>query len=369
MARKFLWIVAIITGLVILLALVWRIFGTELLETAFVPTVGFAESPLSPPPDYSRDAGWVARPGMDPNPALWVPPGNRAAPRPAASTFFVPPTAWLGRSRWNAPLDDQETNDRLELFTRVQASTFNGIADIWVPRYRQATFGSFLVESAASDQALDLAFTDVRAAFEAFLDNNPGDGPIILAGHSQGARHILHLLGQLPEGVQERIVAVYAIGWPVALGNDLARTGGVPACSKAEQPGCILSWQSFAADGDLDEALASFERVRTLDGTRLGTQPMLCINPLTGSNAPAGPERNLGTLIADALQPSRAGARCSDRGLLLLDPAPKDIGPFVLPGGNYHAYDYSLFWANVRADAEARLSAFGARRMESQAGS
>lgn len=368
MARKFLWAIAIITGLVIAAALVWRIFGTELLERAFVPTVEFADSPLAPPPDYSRDSGWVARPGMDPNQARWVPPGNRAAPRPAASTFFVPPTAWLGRSRWNAPLDDPETNDRLELFTRVQASAFNGVSDIWVPRYRQATFGSFLVETAASEQALDLAFTDVRAAFEAFLADNPGDGPIILAGHSQGARHLLHLLGQLPEAVRARIVAVYAIGWPVALEGDLARTGTIPACVQAGQAGCILSWQSFAADGDIDEALKTFERVRTLDGSPLGTREMLCINPLVGNSAAAGPERNLGTLIGDSLQPRRAGARCSDRGLLLLEPAPDDIGPFVLPGGNFHAYDYSLFWANVRADVEARLSAFGAARTAARPG-
>jgi hypothetical protein len=30
----------------------------------------------------------------------------------------------------------------------------------------------------------------------------------------------------------------------------------------------------------------------------------------------------------------------------------------VLPGNNYHVFDYSLFWANVRADAERRLKAF-----------
>jgi hypothetical protein len=35
----------------------------------------------------------------------------------------------------------------------------------------------------------------------------------------------------------------------------------------------------------------------------------------------------------------------------------------VLPGGNFHAYDYSLFWANIRADIESRLSAFGARTL------
>jgi hypothetical protein len=33
----------------------------------------------------------------------------------------------------------------------------------------------------------------------------------------------------------------------------------------------------------------------------------------------------------------------------------------VLPGNNYHVYDYALFWANIRVDAAARLAAFKAR--------
>jgi hypothetical protein len=30
----------------------------------------------------------------------------------------------------------------------------------------------------------------------------------------------------------------------------------------------------------------------------------------------------------------------------------------VLPGNNHHVYDYALFWMNVRADAERRVTAF-----------
>ena len=34
------------------------------------------------------------------------------------------------------------------------------------------------------------------------------------------------------------------------------------------------------------------------------------------------------------------------------------LGPYVLPGNNYHVYDYALFWGSIRADAERRLKAF-----------
>jgi len=56
-------------------------------------------------------------------------------------------------------------------------------------------------------------------------------------------------------------------------------------------------------------------------------------------------------------------ARCDLRGFLLIgdnDRLPA-MGPYGLPGNNYHVYDYALFWANIRADAERRVAAFEAR--------
>jgi hypothetical protein len=38
-----------------------------------------------------------------------------------------------------------------------------------------------------------------------------------------------------------------------------------------------------------------------------------------------------------------------------------DMGPYVLPGNNYHVYDYPLFWANVRADVLWRTQKFLAK--------
>jgi hypothetical protein len=95
---------------------------------------------------------------------------------------------------------------------------------------------------------------------------------------------------------------------------------------------------------------------------------MLCVNPLTGlSGGEAPAAANLGTLIPNAdltegeLKTPGVPARCDVRGFLLIGDDPPDLGPYVLPGNNYHVYDYALFWANVRADAAARLAAFKAR--------
>jgi hypothetical protein len=91
---------------------------------------------------------------------------------------------------------------------------------------------------------------------------------------------------------------------------------------------------------------------------------MLCVNPLTGTKDGSAPaEANPGTLVPTAdlkgatLVQGKVGAHC-DKGLLMLDGEIPPLGPFVLPGNNYHVYDYALFWAAIRADAERRLAAW-----------
>jgi len=360
-ARRFLWAIAIIISLILLIALLWRLAGDRMIQFAMTPGISFADSEQAPPPDYAQMASWLSRPGLPDDPARWAPAGYKPAPRPATAVFFVSPTAFLQRGRWNAPLDDPETNARLAKFARLQASAFNGVAEIWIPRTRQATFGSFLTDSPDADKALALAYADTERAFDAFLASVPADTPIILAGHSQGARHILHLLRARGGTIKDRLVAVYAVGWPVALPADTDALG-MAGCTAAGQARCILSWQSWASDGDLTDARAALALVRSLSGKPIGTAAMLCSNPLTGAGGAAQPQANAGALFGEALQAKRVGAACDASGLLLIDPAPSDIGPYVMPGGNYHVYDYGLFWANIRADVEARLSAYGAAR-------
>lgn len=40
--------------------------------------------------------------------------------------------------------------------------------------------------------------------------------------------------------------------------------------------------------------------------------------------------------------------------------SPPDLGPFVLPGNNYHVYDIPLFWTNLREDVARRVRAWSA---------
>lgn len=364
LARKFLYGIVVLIVLVIAAAFAYRIFGTQLLRQAFIPGVAFEALPGTAPNAYAKPEMWLARPDRPGNPALWTPAGYMPNAAPQAAVFFIHPTSYLDRSRWNAPLDNAEANARAELFLRGQATAFNGSGAIWAPRYRQATFGAFLTGEADAQRALDLAYGDVSAAFDQFL-KEAGDRPIILAGHSQGALHLTRLLRDKVAGtpLARRIVAAYVVGWPVSRLADLPKLG-LMQCKSADQTGCILSWQSFAEPADPALILDTFDATTGFTGqTRRGTA-MVCTNPITGTaNAAAPAAANLGTLFPSAdlstasIAPGRVPARCTGRGVLMIGDAP-DVGNYVLPGNNYHVYDYSLFWANVRTDVARRLAAF-----------
>ena len=107
-----------------------------------------------------------------------------------------------------------------------------------------------------------------------------------------------------------------------------------------------------------------YDASRGETGQSRAGSPMLCVNPITGVRSGAAPAAaNLGTLIpneklTDAkVQTPGVAARCDARGFLLIANPPA-LGPYVLPGNNYHVYDYALFWLNIRKDAAARLAAF-----------
>lgn len=367
LARKFLYIVAVLIVLAIAATFAYRIWGMQLLRQAMIPGARFESQAALPKDSYARPEMWLARPGLSGNPALWLPSGMKAGQPSKAAIFVIHPTSYLDRSRWNAPLDNAEANGRAKLFLRGQASAFNAAGEIWAPRYRQATFGAFLTTSADAQAALDLAYRDVAAAFDQFLIE-AGDRPIILTGHSQGALHLTRLLRERIAGtpIVKRIVAAYVVGWPVSKTADLPLMG-LSECTRADQSGCILSWQSFADPADPSLILDTFDATTGFTGASRRGTAMICTNPITGTSDGTAPATaNLGSLVPNAdfssatLEAGSIGARCEGRGILSIGGPPASFASssYVLPGNNYHVFDYSLFWANIRADAARRLAAF-----------
>jgi hypothetical protein len=368
-ARRFLFLIFFLTLAVVGGAFAIFQFGDRALTAAATPKGHYQPPPPQEGHDYADTANWIARPDLPApqDPSLWLPADWPAPTLEAkgAATFFIHPTTYLERDRWNAPLDDEESRDRAALFVRSQASAFNGASQVWAPRYRQAAFGAFLLDSKDARQALDLAYSDVARAFDAFVAAVPADEPIILAGHSQGALHLSRLVNEKLAGPAhaKRIVAAYVVGWPLSLKDDIPAMG-LPACRSADEAACILSWQSFAEPANTALISNAYEKPELPGGGHRRRADLLCTNPISGTiDGTAPPSANLGTLVPSAdlttaaLVVGRVGAQ-GEKGFLIINGAVPALGPYVLPGNNYHVYDYALFWGSIRADAARRLKAF-----------
>ena len=343
-------------------------FGGSVLSRTMTPAGHYAPPPVGSGPDYARAQNWLARPDLAApgDPSRWL-PANFPPPTletRIAATFYIHPTTYLDRDKWNAALDERgDTAFRDRLFVQSQASAFADVGEVWAPRYRQAAFGAFLLTTPDATKALDLAYRDVLSAFDAFLAAQPKGRPIILAGHSQGALHLSRLLADRRDVLKGRLVAAYVVGWPLSATADLPAIG-LPACAAPDQTACVLSWMSFGDPANSAMMLGGWSGSTGPAGVKRDPRNLVCVNPLTGARGgAASPAANLGTLVPTAdfasatLLPGAVGARC-DKGLLIVNGAIPALGPYVLPGNNYHVYDYALFWGAIRADAARRVAAW-----------
>jgi hypothetical protein len=293
----------------------------------------------------------------------------------SADVFFVHPTTYLTTGVANARYDEPGgPQTRLERgVLRFQASAFNGCCRIYAPRYRQASLGAFLHagDAARVTAAYELAYGDVRRAFDFYIAHENAGRPFILASHSQGSLHALRLLQERIAGtpLQRQLVAAYVIGYSVP---DEVTASGITPCTTAHGTGCLLAWNTVAADASDDRRAA--ERLVWLAGVYqpLAGRHRICVNPLSwGVGGSADASLNLGALPAvspgEALRapiPKLTGARC-DAGLLHVSiPWGERHGfaDLLTLFGSYHIFDYNLFYLNIRSNAAERTAAFRTSR-------
>lgn len=326
------------------------------------PVRPFSAASAGPAPDYGRAASWAARP---PAPAGAKRPGGPAAYfRPAladttADVFFIHRTTYFFRlGRWNARLDNRRLNrytDRTSI--RQQASVFGAAGRLFAPRYRQATLYSFFDRQQQPDsagrRALDLAYADVRAAFQYYLAHDNHGRPLILAGHSQGTYHATRLLHEFfdhdPQ-LRRQLVAAYLVGFRAR--PDEFQT--LTPCADSLATGCYVAWNAVLT-GHADPSY----------------QGLLATNPLTWTldtaATPAALNRGGAPRRLGRLDPHLTGAQVHDGLLWVESPAAPGYPRLRIPGQrplrySYHLADYGLFYANVRRNALARVRAWRARQ-------
>ncbi|MFK3651389.1 DUF3089 domain-containing protein [Lysobacter enzymogenes] len=326
-------------------------------------------------PDYRDARYWAALPdkrdGADATP---IGMRNRQADA-AVDVFYIHPTTYFSRAGWNQPLDDEDANRGTEFALRAQASAFNEVGRIYAPRYRQMTLNGYLSASDSDrDKALDLAYRDVRAAFDEFLSQRSHGRPFIIAAHSQGSGHGLRLLSELmsdlaPDpALRKRLVAAYLIGAAVPQDALQQSVPGIALCATPQQTGCAVFYNTIESGAfDPGERPKRFERVRAWypGGFRSVERPrLLCVNPVTWrADGEASPlSAHLGALHAERNrplpepQPRRVSARCDDDGLLQTTLPDGEWRQWWF-GGDQHVNDYQLFYMDIRANAAQRVAA------------
>ncbi|MBT0671015.1 DUF3089 domain-containing protein [Novosphingobium profundi] len=319
------------------------------------------------PPDYADPANWAAGPD-GPGLAGALPEGaTPAAAHPKVFVFYVHPTTFRSsKDEWTQdPADPAANKWTDESVVQRQASAFSACCEIWSPRYRAASSNA-LMSGAHRDPAYALAYTDIARAFDWFLANVSKGRPFIIAGHSQGAKHIGDLLEKKIAGtaLQKQMVAAYIIGINIAQGEVPLRFKDVPVCDRPAQTGCLAQWNSILGGTDLDPIVARYEQSFTeVYGDKPGKQ-MVCINPVTfderkpdslSSQAKGAVPGAPGFGPMEPLRPGAVAARCV-RGMLVVYPA-LGLGLEPLPGtGVMHYHDIGLFWADLRANAALRAA-------------
>ena len=311
----------------------------------------YEKTTLSEVPDYSSTDYWAAHPAKK-NPSDSIPKNiityNIAGKN--VDVFFVYPTSYLDTSMpegWNAKLNDAKINIYTDYSSILyQASVFNEVGKIYAPRYRQANINAYYPKTKEDTikaiAAFDLAYTDVKSAFEYYLMHYNNGRPIIIASHSQGSTHAIRLLKEYFDGkpLANKLVAAYIVGMVI----DPAMFASLKACNKPNQTGCICAWRTFEQG-----YVAPFVKKESFKS--------IVTNPLSwDSETPmVARAQNEGSILYNfnKVMPNVAGA-INHEGVLWT-PKPKFFGNFLIKTPNYHIADFNLYYASIRRNATTRV--------------
>jgi hypothetical protein len=247
----------------------------------------------------------------------------------------------------NAPIDDDYINAKTDYSTILyQASVFNQQSRVFSPRYRQAHIKTFFTkESEKTQQIFEQAYSDIKTAFEYYLQHWNNGRPIIVASHSQGSKLAERLLKEYFEDkpLQNKLVAAYIIGWQVP--KEYFTT--LKMCSDSLQTGCICSWRTFRKD----YVPFYLEKEK---GNSYVTNPLTW----TTDNVYAPKELNKGSVLKKFNNVYQQTTDAQIGNGFLYVKKPKFPWSFLYLIRNYHVADINLFYLNIRENVRQRISSF-----------
>lgn len=303
------------------------------------------------PPDYSDLKYWAASPHKA-DPGDQVPAFLKDEKQDlSADVFFIYPTIYDNESDTasaNAWLNDQKVNTEIDNTTiLLQASVFNGSCRVFAPRYRQANMEVlYKLGTSPATAALDLAYSDLKIAFEYYLKNENKGRPIVIAGHSQGALHAVRLLQEFFDGkpLQKQLVCAYIPGFQIK--KEDFKT--IPASEKPGQTGCFAGWRSYLK-GEMPKKVEPEK------------DNSICVNPLTWNTSTewASPALHKGIMLGfENIVPNTLSAGIEPATKLLWVDVPEPLKAALENKKDLHVYDINLFWMNIRENVKRRIDAY-----------
>lgn len=318
----------------------------------------FSDNLIPSVPDYSKTENWASLPTKsDPADRLPLKSDLKDGQSEAkVDVFFLHPTIFTQKPEnqyeWNADVNDAKMNESVDNSTILnQASAFNGSGKIYAPRYRQAHYYAFRTQDANDKKkSLDLAYSDIKAAFEYYLKNYNNGRPIVIASHSQGTVHAVRLMKEYFDGkpLQKQLVAAYIIG----IATQPNAFKDITPCKSGNETGCFVSWNTYGRDyyppshkTGLNTAVSTNPLTWTLDSTYA---------PATMNKGGVGPKFTLYPNIVDAQ---------NHEGMVWVN-RPHITGSKLVKNHSWHIADINFFYVNIRENLALRIEKYLAKRGE-----
>jgi len=297
--------------------------------------------------DYAQQKYWAALPTMQDN-ADWTPSGILNGQDSATvDVFFIHPTTDIAGFKGNADIDNKYINKQTDKYAiKYQASVFNESCKVYAPRYQQATLHNFYSKnSTRSQEAFDIAYADIKNAFEYYLQQYNQGRPIVIASHSQGTKHAQRLLLEFFDGkpLQKKFLEAYLIGFPIYT----TQFQYLKVSEKADTFGGFISYSTFGQDTKIHSIVDTYNNA-------------VSVNPLswtTDKYFVSGKE-NKGVLATqkEKIIQTYFGAK---NGNGILEIQKPEEGNFVaMAMKNYHIFDYALFYMNIRENVALRIKKY-----------
>ena len=303
-------------------------------------TITFQNNDIPPAPNYANEKSWAVLPTKYPESLKKY--ATKNIENLKADVFYVYPTLMMDKKdvRWNAPTDDEIQNDKVvNTAVKNQASPFATSGKIYVPFYRQAHIKSYDLYYKGGKEAFEVAYADVKNAFEYYLKYYNNNRPIIIASHSQGTNHTTQLLKDFfdEKPLQKRLIAAYIVG----MGIKPNEFKTIRPMTKPGETGGFVSWNT--------------RKKGTYPKNKKVYNDAVTTNPITWDDSKSTTlHQHKGFLYSNGKLYTKALKIEITDGMVWSTNPKFPLRFFMSFMKNYHAGDINLFWQDIKENVELR---------------